>query len=66
MNYERIHDQIIKRAKNRIIDGYSERHHIIPKCMGGNNNPDNLVNLTAREHFLIHWLLTEYIHIIQI
>jgi hypothetical protein len=57
MNYERIYNQIIERAKNRKLIGYKERHHIIPKCMGGNNNELNLVELTAREHFLCHWLI---------
>lgn len=58
MNYKRIHDQIIERAKVRTeIIGYKERHHIIPKCLGGDNSEDNLVYLTAREHFLIHKLL---------
>lgn len=59
MDYKKIHDNIIKRAKTRKLEGYFERHHIIPKCMNGTNNPDNLVDLTAREHFLIHWLLHE-------
>ena len=57
MNYQKIYDQIIQRAKDRILDGYKESHHIIPKCMGGTNKWDNLVDLTAREHFLVHWLL---------
>lgn len=38
---------------------YFENHHIIPKCMGGTNNKDNIIILTAREHFLCHWLLHE-------
>jgi hypothetical protein len=59
MNYERVYKQIIARAKDRKLDGYKERHHIIPKCMNGTNNLDNLVDLTAREHFLAHWLLHE-------
>lgn len=59
MNYKKIHDRIIKRAKNRIIDGYIEKHHIIPKCMGGDNKKNNLVKLTAKEHWLIHLLLIE-------
>lgn len=59
MDYKKIHDQIIERAKNRILVGYKERHHIIPKCMGGTNELNNLVDLTAREHFLIHKLLCE-------
>lgn len=37
--------------------GYSERHHIIPKCLGGTNDKDNLVRLTAEEHFVAHKLL---------
>lgn len=59
MDYKKIHDSIIDRAKNRNLEGYVERHHIIPKCMNGNNEQNNLVDLTAREHFLIHWLLHE-------
>ena len=59
MNYKIIHDNIIKKAKNRVLDGYYEEHHILPKSMGGNDNSDNLVKLTAKEHFIIHKLLVE-------
>jgi hypothetical protein len=59
MDYNKIHNNIIDRAKNRKLEGYVEKHHIIPKCMNGSNEPNNLVILTAREHFLIHWLLHE-------
>jgi hypothetical protein len=38
---------------------YCERHHIIPKSLGGNNEPENLVNLLPREHFICHILLTK-------
>jgi hypothetical protein len=58
MDYQKIYNQIVERAKNRDLMGYSERHHIIPKCMGGLNNPSNLVKLTAREHLMCHRLLT--------
>lgn len=58
MNYKKIHDEIISKAKARlIISGYFERHHIVPRSMGGNDEESNIVNLTAREHYLIHWLL---------
>lgn len=59
MNYQLIYDQLIERAKTRIleVDVYYERHHIIPRCMGGLDESENLVSLTAREHFLCHWLL---------
>ena len=58
MNYEKIYNQIIQKAKNRILVGYKETHHIIPRCMNGTDEKDNLVDLTAREHFICHLLLT--------
>jgi len=48
---------IIERAKSRDISGYTERHHIIPKSLGGTNDLDNLVHLTAKEHYICHLLL---------
>jgi hypothetical protein len=57
MQYERIYNQIVERARTRVLEGYSERHHIIPKCMGGTNDKSNLVKLTAKEHFICHMLL---------
>lgn len=59
MNYQRIHDAIIDRARNRKLQGYYERHHVIPRCLGGTNEKHNLVELTAREHFIVHKLLCE-------
>jgi hypothetical protein len=59
MNYQKIYNQIIKRAKTNQQNGYKEIHHIIPKCLGGSNKKENLVELTAREHFLCHMLLCE-------
>ena len=46
------------KLKNNNV-GYLERHHIIPKSFGGNDTKDNLVKLTAREHFICHLLLTK-------
>lgn len=57
MNYQRIYNQIIERAKIRKLACYKERHHIIPKCLGGLDDKENLVELTAREHFICHRLL---------
>lgn len=59
MNYQKIHDAIINRARTRTLTGYKERHHIVPRCMGGDNSKSNLVDLTAREHFIVHKLLCE-------
>jgi len=59
MNYQKHYDLLIyKRGRVRKpAEGYYERHHIIPKSHGGLDNEDNLVYLTAREHFVAHWLL---------
>jgi len=38
-------------------DGYTEKHHILPRCLGGTNHPSNLVRLSARQHFVAHRLL---------
>ena len=57
MDYQRIYNQIIERGSQRLLKGYGENHHIIPKCMGGTDTQDNIVRLTAREHFICHWLL---------
>ena len=52
--------KIITRAQQRInLTGYFERHHIIPKCLGGDNSEYNLVSLTAKEHFICHLLLVK-------
>jgi hypothetical protein len=58
MNYIKIYNQIIHRGVQRGIPNcYYEKHHIIPKCLDGTNDKSNMVNLTAREHFISHWLL---------
>ena len=57
MNYEKIYNDLMQKRKIIPYIGYSERHHIIPKCMGGDNSQSNLVNLSAREHFIAHLLL---------
>jgi 5-methylcytosine-specific restriction endonuclease McrA len=36
---------------------YYEEHHILPRSLGGDNSPENLVLLTGREHYLAHFLL---------
>lgn len=59
MNYQAIYNNLIERGKSRTLEGYCEKHHITPRCMGGNDNPENLVKLTAREHFIAHRLLTK-------
>jgi hypothetical protein len=55
--YSKIYHKITSNATQRITAGYTETHHIIPQSLGGSNDIDNLVELTAREHFICHWLL---------
>jgi len=57
--YTRIYFSIIENARKRVLskNQYKETHHIIPRSMGGDNSSDNLVDLTAREHFVCHKLL---------
>ena len=57
--YKQWYTNITDRAKHRQLDGYTESHHIVPRSLGGNDDPTNLVNLTAREHFICHWLLVK-------
>lgn len=59
MNYNKIYDSLIERAKLRIIEGYTETHHILPKCLGGDDSKENLVDLTPEEHYLAHLLLVK-------
>lgn len=60
--YYKIYKNIIEKAKNRTIEKNSvyEKHHIIPKSLGGLDNKDNIVFLTPKEHFICHALLTKF------
>lgn len=59
MDYKKIYDALIERGRNRVIEGYSESHHIVPRCMGGTDEADNLVRLTPEEHYVAHQLLVK-------
>lgn len=51
---------IIQFAKKRnIINVYFEKHHIVPKSLGGDNSSNNIVKLTAKGHYIVHHLLTK-------
>ena len=59
--YSRLYHRIVASAQNGTVrEGYSERHHIIPKALGGTDSKSNLVRVTAREHFILHYLLTKF------
>lgn len=57
MNYQKHYNALIERAKSRNLEGYSESHHIIPRCIGGTDHRNNLVSLTPEEHYTAHLLL---------
>lgn len=60
--YSQWYYNIINRAKSRTLDNsvYTEKHHIIPRSLGGSNSKSNIVKLTAREHFVCHLLLPKF------
>jgi len=60
MDYKKLYFKIIKnRLDNPVIYGYLEKHHILPKSLGGDDDPKNIVSLTPREHFICHTLLAK-------
>lgn len=59
MNYELHYNKLIDRARRRLLEGYCERHHIVPRCMGGSDDVENIAVLTAREHYVAHQLLVK-------
>lgn len=61
MDYFKHYNKLIERSKCRLTNGsvYYELHHIIPRCLGGDDSPDNLVYLTPEEHYVAHQLLVK-------
>jgi hypothetical protein len=60
MDYQKHYDLLIAKRGNKEKPkdgGYYERHHILPRSLGGSDEEDNLTYLTGREHFMVHWLL---------
>jgi len=62
MNYLRIYNNIIDNRKKNVLPKteYGENHHIIPKCMGGSDLEENIVRLSAKEHYVAHHLLYKH------
>ena len=68
MDYLKNYYALIHKAQAEVRSGYLELHHIIPRCIFGEeilnegllgdvNQESNLVYLSPREHFVAHWLL---------
>lgn len=50
---------MVCKRKESPPQGYSEKHHIVPKCLGGTDCKSNIVILSGREHFVAHQLLAK-------
>ena len=60
LTYQVFIDNILQtRGRFNCGDEYHERHHILPKCLGGTNDENNLIDLFAREHYVAHELLAK-------
>ena len=61
MNYKLHYEKLITKAQNRSIlkSEYKEVHHIIPVCMNGSDDKENLIALFPEEHIVAHLLLTK-------
>jgi hypothetical protein len=60
MDYRKIYTRLIERGKGRkYVRETHHNHHIVPRCLGGSNDKENIAVLTHKEHFLAHWLLTK-------
>ena len=59
--YTKCYNQLVesRKAMNRQFRTGFEKHHIIPKSLGGNDTKSNLVIFTPREHCLAHLLLAK-------
>ena len=64
MDYERIYDEFISDRRTReaalIASGeYTERHHVVPRALGGSDDADNMITLSYPDHFFAHLLLAK-------
>lgn len=59
MNYKKVYDNLIRRARVRrpLSRECYERHHVLPRCIGGRDTQVNLVYLMPEEHYVAHQLL---------
>ena len=57
--YKKLYEKFILTRQERSLNESNiiEIHHILPRCLGGSDDDNNLIKLTAREHFLAHLLL---------
>lgn len=59
MTYAVHYARLVERARMRVLTGYSEQHHVVPRCLGGDDSDANTVRLTPEEHYVAHQLLVK-------
>lgn len=57
MDYARIYRDFIVDRRARDPGAVTERHHILPRSVGGSDDPSNLIDLAPADHFFAHLLL---------
>jgi hypothetical protein len=50
---------LVERARIRKLATGYQKHHVIPRCLGGSNEATNLIRVTPREHYICHLLLVK-------
>lgn len=64
MNYQKIYTAFIADRRTTedaavLLSSYLEKHHIVPRSLGGDDTPGNLIRLTPEDHFFAHLLLAK-------
>ena len=59
MDYQKLYYTIIE--NHQCKEGVVEKHHILPRCMGGTDDPENLVSVSPRVHYILHLLLYKFV-----
>jgi hypothetical protein len=57
MNYAKHYKALMTRAENRVLDVYTEKHHVVPRCI--DRTSAVVVRLTPEEHYVAHQLLVK-------
>jgi len=55
--YAAKYKKFIQSRRLRELPAICERHHIVPRSIGGTDDPENIISLSPREHYLAHLLL---------
>jgi hypothetical protein len=57
LHYLNRYNKFINTLKDQVVEGYTEKHHIVPRSHNGTHDESNLIRLTPRQHYVAHWLL---------